>query len=205
MKQQGLALDTPDGENLPLADAELVFYKQVLGDEGITLLQHLIRDIAWRQEHITLFGKRHPQPRLSAWYGDPEASYRYSGLDNTPGAWTDDLQYLRQRVQQTSGYRFNSVLLNYYRDGNDAMGQHSDDEPELGTEPVIASLSLGATRRMRFTHRQRRFEPLALDLEHGSLLLMAGATQRNWKHGISRTKRHCGPRVNLTFRRIIAW
>lgn len=192
------------GENIPLNGAQLVLYKDIQLREKTAILQRLIRDIAWRQEHITLFGKRHPQPRLIAWHGDPNASYRYSGLDNTPADWTQDLQYLRERVQDSCGHQFNSVLLNYYRDGSDAMGQHADDELELGPEPVIASLSLGATRRLRFTHRQRQLDSLALDLVHGSLLLMAGATQRNWKHGISRTRRPCGPRVNLTFRQILS-
>ncbi len=203
MTQPGQPLEFPPGEDLPLPDGQLRLYHKVIKDTDGTLLARLVRAIAWRQESITLFGKRHLQPRLSAWYGDPDASYRYSGLDNSPLAWTEELLALRERVQATCGQRFNSVLLNYYRDGSDAMGMHADDEPELGPEPIIASLSLGATRRLRFVHRERRFEPLALDLESGSLLLMSGNTQQNWKHGISRTRRPCGPRVNLTFRRVL--
>jgi alkylated DNA repair dioxygenase AlkB len=203
MTQPGLPLEHPGAEHLYLPEGRLTLYRRVVPDPDGLLLARLIDAIAWRQEQITLFGKSHPQPRLSAWYGDPDASYRYSGLDNTPVPWTGSLQLLRRRVQDTCGHCFNSVLLNYYRDGADAMGMHADDEPELGPEPVIASLSLGATRRMRFVHQRRLFEPLALELEHGSLLLMAGATQRNWKHGISRTRRACGPRVNLTFRQVM--
>ncbi len=202
MTQPGQALDATPGKDIPLPGAQLTLYHHVIPDDGEVLLARLINDVAWRQERITLFGKSHLQPRLSAWYGDPTASYRYSGLDNSPQPWTPELLTLRERVQAICGQRFNSVLLNQYRDGNDAMGMHADDESELGPAPAIASLSLGATRRMRFVHRQREFEPLALDLEHGSLLLMAGATQDNWKHGIARTRRACGPRVNLTFRYI---
>jgi alkylated DNA repair dioxygenase AlkB len=190
-------------EKIALPDGELLLYRQMAIAETVELLQRLIADIDWRQESISLFGKRHLQPRLSAWYGDPDSNYRYSGLDNTPQAWTTDLQSLREQVEASCGYRFNSVLLNYYRDGLDSMGMHADDEPELGPDPVIASLSLGATRRMRFSHRHGGHAPLNLPLEGGSLLLMTGPTQRNWKHGINKTRRPCGPRVNLTFRRIL--
>ena len=203
MAKAGQAPDNKPGEDITLPEARLVLHRQVVPDDDGALLERLIREIHWRQESITLFGKRHLQPRLSAWYGNPGASYRYSGLDNTPLPWTVDLQTLRQRVQTTCGHQFNSVLLNYYRDGSDAMGMHADDEPELGTEPVIASLSLGAPRRMRFVHRRREHQPLNLVLEPGSLLIMSGLTQSNWKHGINRTQRPCGPRVNLTFRRIL--
>lgn len=204
MTQAGQSIETARAETIPLAGASLLLYRQILPGNAKALLQQLLAETGWRQEQITLFGKRHWQPRLSAWYGDPQAHYRYSGLDNNPQPWTEELLQLRSLVQATCGHTFNSVLLNYYRDGNDAMGMHSDDEPELGPEPVIASLSLGATRRMRFVHRQRLHEPLALDLESGSLLLMSGATQRNWKHGINRTRRPCGPRINLTFRQVLS-
>mgnify|MGYP001826598135 CR=1 FL=1 len=190
-------------EEITLPEGTLLLYRHAMAAQASDFLERLVRDVAWRQESITLFGKHHLQPRLSAWYGDPDASYRYSGLDNTPHPWTADLQTLRQSVQAICGHRFNSVLLNYYRNGNDAMGMHADDEPELGPQPVIASLSLGAPRRMRFIHRKRTHPPLNLVLEPGSLLIMSGATQRNWKHGINRSKRICGPRVNLTFRRIL--
>ena len=204
MTQPGQARGLNRGETITLPQARLVLYRQAVPDDDGALLERLVREINWRQESITLFGKRHLQPRLSAWYGNPGARYRYSGLNNTPLPWTADLQYLRQKVQTTCDHQFNSVLLNYYRDGSDAMGMHADDEPELGVEPLIASLSLGAPRRMRFVHRRREHPPMNLVLEPGSLLVMSGPTQVNWKHGINRTRRPCGPRVNLTFRRILA-
>jgi alkylated DNA repair dioxygenase AlkB len=155
------------------------------------------------QEDITVFGKTHPQPRLVAWHGDPGASYTYSGIHHEPVPWTPLLQGLREKVEDISQHHFNSVLLNYYRDGRDSMGLHADDEPELGRDPVIASLSLGEQRSLYFRHRSRRdLDNLNLSLPDGSLLIMSGATQENWKHGMRKLSRHCGPRVNLTFRLI---
>lgn len=185
-----------------LPDAELVFFEQVsLGCDGDQLLQNLIEDTPWQAEDIVVFGKTYPQPRLIAWYGDDGASYTYSGIPHEPMPWTEKLLRLRRRVESLAGSRFNSVLLNYYRDGRDSMGMHADDEPELGPEPVIASLSLGAERKLVFRHRRRRdLDNFDLALPSGSLLVMKGSTQRNWKHGIRKLTRPCGPRVNLTFR-----
>jgi alkylated DNA repair dioxygenase AlkB len=164
----------------------------------------LIAQTPWRQESIEVWGRTHPQPRLTAWYGDDGASYAYSGLSLAPLRWTPLLASIKQQVEACCEHRFNSVLLNYYRDHRDSMGMHADDEPELGPEPVIASLSLGEQRVLRFRHRYDSGEPaVKLPLDDGSLLLMSGATQRNWKHGIDKLSRFCGPRVNLTFRRIV--
>lgn len=197
------ASDEPVG--VPLPDAELAYVGQIpLGCEPGELLGKLIRDVGWRQEHITMFGRTLRQPRLVAWYGDAQARYAYSGTVLEPVPWTGMLSSLRDAVEQAAGGRFNSVLLNYYRDGNDAMGLHADDEPELGPAPVIASLSLGATRTLYFRHRTRRdLATFNLSLPSGSLLVMRGTTQQYWKHGLRRVSRPCGPRVNLTFRRII--
>jgi alkylated DNA repair dioxygenase AlkB len=160
-------------------------------------------DTAWQQETILLWGKRIPQPRLTAWVGDADAAYTYSGLHLEPQPWPPLLTALRERVQAASGAAFNSVLLNLYRDGRDSMGLHSDDEPELGLRPVIASLSLGAEREILFRHKTRRdLKLLRLPLPSGSLLIMRGDTQRDWKHGIEKTRQPCGPRINLTFRQI---
>ena len=158
--------------------------------------------LAWRQETLRLFGRSIPQPRLSTWYGDPGAHYRYSGLHLDPLPWHPALHALRTRLRRRLGHDFNSVLANRYRYGRDSMGWHSDDEPELGDEPLIASLSLGATRRFRLRHRARG-ETLDLDLDHGSLLIMAGTLQRHWQHQLPRTRRPLGERLNLTFRRIL--
>ncbi len=159
--------------------------------------------VDWRQYSIRICGKQVASPRLSAWYGDPDAHYSYSGLSLEPRPWLPVILELKTRVEAACNAPFNSVLLNLYRDGADSMGWHSDDEPELGERPVIASLSLGATRRFRLRHRRRKeLEPVAIDLDDGSLLIMEGDTQRCWKHHLPKSKRVAEPRVNLTFRNI---
>jgi alkylated DNA repair dioxygenase AlkB len=159
--------------------------------------------VDWEQHLIRIHGREIASPRLSAWYGDPDAHYSYSGLSLEPRPWLPVIADLKARVETACGAPFNSVLLNLYRDGVDSMGWHSDDEHELGERPVIASLSLGATRRFRLRHRRRKeLEPVAIDLESGSLLIMKGDTQRFWKHQIAKTRRVVEARVNLTFRNI---
>ncbi|KAA1192001.1 alpha-ketoglutarate-dependent dioxygenase AlkB [Pseudohalioglobus sediminis] len=187
---------------LPGADLTLLRSPD-LGLPARELLSRLLAETPWRQETITLFGKTHLQPRLLAWYGDPDAVYRYSGKTHQPLPWTETLTALRQRMEALAGARFNSVLLNYYRDQRDSMGLHADDEPELGPQPVIASISLGEERKLYFRHkRQREMQGLDVPLPDGSVLLMRGDTQANWKHGVRKLWRHCEPRVNLTFRRV---
>jgi alkylated DNA repair dioxygenase AlkB len=177
-----------------------------LGVATDELLADLIQNTPWRQEQVTVWGKSHPQPRLIAWYGDAALRYSYSGITLTALPWTPALQALRRQLEAHSGAAFNSVLLNYYRDQRDSMGLHADDEPELGSQPVIASLSLGATRTLVFKHRRApAVADVRLPLTSGSLLLMRGATQACWKHGINKQTRGCGPRVNLTFRRVITF
>jgi len=157
--------------------------------------------VEWRQHIIRIRGRKIASPRLSAWHGDSDAHYRYSGLSLEPRPWFPIILELKTRVEAACEAPFNSVLLNLYRDGFDSMGWHSDDEPELGERPVIASLSLGATRRFRLRHQTRRnLEPVSIDLENGSLLIMQGDTQRFWKHQVPKTKRTVEPRINLTFR-----
>jgi alkylated DNA repair dioxygenase AlkB len=182
-----------DGAFLPVAAADL-------------LLAQLLCEIDWQQRSITLFGKQIPQPRLVAWYGDPGASYTYSGLTWEPLAWTEALRSLKSQVETAAGsmlgrrVEFNSVLLNLYRDGQDSMGWHSDDEPELERNPEIASVSLGATRRFALQHKRRKALKHRLDLTHGSLLVMAGETQHHWRHQVAKTTKVLEPRINLTFR-----
>ncbi len=149
-----------------------------------------------------MFGRPVRVPRLVAWHGDPVAVYTYSGTEHRPLPWTPVLVRVRRRVEALTGHEFNAVLLNLYRDGRDGMGWHSDDEPELGPEPVVASASFGATRRFCLRHRRRRESRLDLPLGHGSLLLMHGATQRHWLHAVPKTRAPVGPRVNLTFRTV---
>lgn len=194
--------DSSAGERLDLTDADLVFWPRIeLDGNPDAIMQSLIDSCDWRQERIVVYGKPYLQPRLSAWHGD--LPYRYSGIRLEPQPWTPLLERLRRRVEGVTACRFNSVLLNLYRDGNDSMGLHSDDERELGARPAIASLSLGGTRDFIMRHRHRRdLESLKIPLHCGSLLLMRGDTQRNWRHGINRTRRDCGARLNLTFRRV---
>ncbi len=190
--------------SIELPDADICYWPSIdLGASNEFILQQLIEQVPWRSEVITLWGKQHQQPRLTAWFGDPGASYTYSGLSLEPLPWTDLLSSIRSRVEALSQASFNSVLLNYYRDHRDSMGMHSDDEPELGRNPVIASVSLGEQRTLVLKHRfKKELKPVHMSLHSGSLLLMQGATQHFWKHGINKLSLPCGPRVNLTFRRI---
>jgi alkylated DNA repair dioxygenase AlkB len=189
-------------QRLPMVDAELLFWSGTdLGQDYNHLLNTLISDSNWRHEEITVYGKAYRQPRLSAWYGD--LGYSYSGIRLEPEPWTPTLLNIRQQVQKLAGQDFNSVLLNYYRDQNDRMGMHSDDESELGQRPVIASLSLGETRTLLLRHKTRKdLKTIKLPLPSGSLLVMRGDTQQHWRHGISAERPHCGARINLTFRTV---
>ena len=191
----------PDLPEIP--DANLRFEPQWLpASEADALLDALREQIAWETHRIRIFGREHDSPRLSCWIGDAGASYVYSRVRFEPRPWPTALAALRARIDEASGVAMNSVLANLYRSGQDAMGWHSDDEPELGARPVIASLSLGATRRFRFRHRRDHSRTFAIELPHGSLLLMSGDTQANWQHALPRTAKPVAPRLNLTFRRI---
>lgn len=192
-----------DFERLPMPDGELYLLQQLeLARPHDEILEELIRGTPWRAKSVKIWGKTVPQPRLVAWYGSE--IYSYSGITMKPEAWTDTLMEIRTRVEEAVLDTFNSVLLNYYRDRRDSMGLHSDDEPELGRSPVIASLSLGEQRNLIFKHKTRKeLGTVKLPLPSGSLLLMKGLTQRHWKHGIPKETRICGPRVNLTFRKIL--
>jgi alkylated DNA repair dioxygenase AlkB len=193
-------------ERVRMPDADMFYLDRlVLAGSDTEILRRLIAEIAWRSEEIVMWGRKLPQPRLTAWYGDPGRSYAYSGLRLDPLPWTPLLLDIKTRVEETAGSTFNSVLLNYYRDHHDSIGFHSDDEPELGDRPIIASLSLGAERTFILKHKTLgRLGRVQLRLAPGSLLLMSGDTQRCWRHGILKESRTCGPRVNLTFRRIIS-
>ena len=163
----------------------------------------LRRDTKWVQRRMWMYGRWVDQPRLTAWHGDPSRVYKYSGIKEIPMPWTDLLRELKRRTEDCTDEEFNSVLLNLYRDQNDSMGFHSDDEKELGPEPAIASLSFGATRTFIFKHKTRKdLKPVSIPLPEGSVLMMRGPTQRHWKHAINRESQTCGPRINLTFRKI---
>jgi alkylated DNA repair dioxygenase AlkB len=200
----GLLFDTEALEPLDLPGGEIRYAPTLdLGASPARLFSALRSELDWREETIFIFGREVRQPRLLAWYGDPEARYRYSGRLHHPLPWTARLLELKQIVEGFAGAPFNSVLANLYRDGNDSMGLHADDEPELGERPVIASLSLGEERTFRLRHRRdRRIASRQLTLASGSLLVMAGDTQRNWKHEVPKSRRALGPRINLTFRQV---
>lgn len=167
--------------------------------ESDDLLLALLEEVTWSSHELVLFGRKVTEPRLSAWVADEGVAYTYSGMPRRPDPWSPTLFRLRQTAEATTGSKFNSVLANLYRSGDDAMGWHADDEPELGRDPVIASLSFGDERRFDFRHRTTG-ESVSVTLPHGSLLVMSGPTQANWKHRIARTKKSHNPRVNLTFR-----
>lgn len=193
-------LGRPPGPNLLPGDGEAVLYPDFLGpEEADALYRTLEAGLAWRQETATLFGRRIPVPRLTAWYGD--LAYRYSGITHQPAPWPAVLAGLADRLAPFS-IRPNALLANLYRDGRDSMSWHSDDEPELGPRPAIASISLGTTRRFALRHRRTR-EVVAVDLGPGSLLVMAGDCQACWHHALPKTAAAVGPRINLTFRRMI--
>jgi alkylated DNA repair dioxygenase AlkB len=186
---------------IPIEDGELAMLPQLpFPISNAAVLARLIDETPWRADTIVVYGKRYLQPRLTAWYGS--ASYTYSGLTLQALPMTPLLRALQAAVERVTGQRYNSVLLNYYRNGADSMGMHSDDEPELGPQPVIASLSFGGTRRFVLRHK-RLGKTLRLDLTDGSLLLMAGSLQAHWQHGINKSATMTAPRVNLTFRHVL--
>lgn len=203
-KYSELFSDRQELEPIPIADADISFMRSFYSKRVADLyLEILLQETLWRQETIKIWGKEHLQPRLVAWYGDNGARYSYSGISMEPNAWTHALLSIKSDVERITGARFNSVLINLYRDQQDSVGWHSDDEHELGRNPVIGSLSLGETRTFKLKHKSKKQEKqYAFDLTNGSLLVMAGATQKHWLHSVDKEHVVKGPRINLTFRRI---
>ncbi len=196
------SLQPPTSRNLLPRDGEALYVARFLSDdEAAALFDVLLQSLAWQQPQLRIFGRIVAAPRLEAWYGDPGASYRYSGLAHDPIPWTVELQNLRKRVQAAADTEFNSVLANLYRTGTDSNGWHADDEPELGTNPIIASISLGTARPFLLRHRASG-ERIEVALEPGSLLIMQGATQQCWQHSIPKQPTVQTSRINLTFRRV---
>jgi alkylated DNA repair dioxygenase AlkB len=172
--------------------------------ESTVLFSQLQNETLWQQRYLTIYGKTFPEPRLTAWYGNEGKNYSYSGIKLNPLPWTPLLLSIKARVDDVARLTFNSVLLNLYRDGRDSNGWHQDNEPELGKNPVIASVSFGAVRRFQMRHKTRKdLDKLDIELPHGSLLLMAGVTQHHWQHQIPKTAKPVGARINLTFRVIL--
>lgn len=187
-------------QTFALAGADVRLRRFCGAAEAQQWFERLRTEVPWERHRVRLFGREIDAPRLSCWIGDAAAVYTYSGTRFVPRAWTPACAELRDRVSALCGESYNSVLGNLYRDGSDSMGWHSDDEVELGPQPCIASLSFGAARRFRLRHRRDPMLRLELDLEPGSLLRMAGATQRNYRHDLPKTARAVGPRINLTYR-----
>ena len=193
-------------ESINLPDAEITYFDRFFPVENSDrLLDSLINQIQWKQNTIRFYGKESPVPRLEAWYGDPGMSYSYSGIRMDPLPWTEDLVEITKIIEPVSMTTFNSVLINFYRDGKDRVAWHSDDEKELGKKPIIGSVSFGAERKFKLRHKKYRENGLRSEimLKHGSFLLMSGSTQSHWAHEIPRTAKPLGPRVNLTYRKII--
>ncbi len=208
MRQQDLlAGQNPTCLTVELSGADVRLYPDLLLERSDEWFKALGEQIDWQQHRLTLFGRTMNAPRLSAWYGEPDAHYAYSNIKLQPKAWLTPLLEIKQIVEASSGEKFNSVLANLYRSGKDSMGWHADDEVELGDQPVIASVSLGAQRHMRWRHKQRAFAPQSTDLPNGSLLLMRGETQRYWQHCVPKiagydSARNSSERINLTYRRV---
>lgn len=186
--------------DMPEADVRLFerFFDEA---ESRQFFAKLVESVAWQQDDFTIHGKTIPVPRLTAWYGNDRKRYSYSGLTFHAEPWSPVLTEIKRRVEAESGTRFDTALLNYYRDGRDSVQWHSDDEPELGRNPVIASVSFGATRVFRMKHlRRKELSRVDIPLHDGSLLLMQGSTQHYWKHQVPKTTKPVGPRINITFR-----
>ena len=188
-----------------LPDADMALFENFFtNQESEKLHQNLIENIQWRQDKIKMFGKLIDQPRLTAFYGNTNKDYSYSGIVMKPIDWNEDLLFIKNRVEEIVKINFTNVLLNYYRDGKDSMGWHSDDEKELGQNPVICSVSFGESRVFQMRHKFRKeIKKVDIPLTNGSFLLMKGATQHFWQHQIPKTTRNLESRINLTFRVIV--
>ncbi|MEM7087880.1 MAG: alpha-ketoglutarate-dependent dioxygenase AlkB [Bacteroidota bacterium] len=186
---------------LPLPDAAITYYPQFIETAYASeVFKKLLNETTWLQDDIKIFGKVYKQPRLTALYGDEGKSYSYSNITMYPKPMTPLLKEIKTKIERVTQTVFNTVLLNLYRDGNDSNGWHSDDEKELGKNPVIASVSLGAKRNFKLKHKGDKKLNFKIFLNHGSLLLMEGATQHHWLHELPKSKKITEPRINLTFR-----
>jgi alkylated DNA repair dioxygenase AlkB len=186
---------------LNMPDADISYFPNFFSFEESKLLYHnLTEKIKWQQDFIKIYGKTIPLPRLTAWYGETEKNYTYSGILMKPHKWNNDLLIIKEKIEKIAKVNFNSVLLNLYRNGADSVAWHADDEPELGINPVIASVSFGETRIFQFKHQENQALKSQIALENGSLLLMQDTTQHKWLHQIPKTTKILKPRINLTFR-----
>jgi len=184
-------------KNLLPFDGEVLFYPNFFKQD---VFEQLVNETPWKQDKMKIYGKEVNFPRLTAWYGESDEVYVYSGVVNVPVRFSPLLLDIKQAAERQSGHRFNTALLNYYRDGNDSMGWHSDDETELGGNPVIASVSFGASRVFQFKHKRDKNAKVSISLNNGDLLIMRGQTQHHWLHQVPKTSKMQGARINITFR-----
>jgi len=187
--------------DLKLEDGDAVYYPDIFGKiEANSYFNILLNQLTWQQDSITLFGKTHLQPRLTALYANNSNPYSYSNIIMQPKPFSKSLLEIKEKVETLSQVTFTSCLANLYRNGSDSNGWHADNEKELGVQPVIASVSFGAERYFHLKHRAKKTLKHKIKLEHGSLLLMKGTTQDFWLHQIPKTNKEIGQRINLTFR-----
>jgi alkylated DNA repair dioxygenase AlkB len=189
-------------ELLPFDGSALLFPKLLEPTQTLQIFQQIMEETPWEMPEMVMFGKKYSQAGLSTWFTNTNVSYVYSGITRIPHAMTPVLHGVMSQCALASGAEYNSVLVNLYRDGNDSVSWHSDNEEINGSEPTIASVSLGATRRFDLRHKESG-ETVRVDLEDGSLLVMSGLSQHCWVHQIAKTKAKVGPRINLTFRRVM--
>jgi len=183
-----------------IENGEYIFYPNFFSkSESDILLNGLMTNVAWKQESMNMYGKKINFPRLTAWYGNNDKPYSFSGITLKPLPWTSEILTIKNKVELVAQIEFNSVLLNLYRDGNDSISWHTDAEKELGKNPIIASVNFGATRKFQLRHIKTK-EKLEIELTHGSLLIMQGELQHNWQHQVPKTSKLVGERINLTFR-----
>ncbi len=195
------SIKSMEKEVLSMPDADVIFYRNFFNQqESYEFFQALFNEIKWRQDKIKMYGKELNLPRKTAWYGDRDKPYTFSGIHLEPEPWTPMLLQIKEKIEDIAEVKFNSVLLNLYRDGNDGISWHTDAEPELGTNPIIASVSFGGARRFMFRHKQNKDLKTEVELTDGSFLVMAGTTQHFWQHQIPKTSKKVQPRINLTFR-----
>jgi len=194
----------PGNEAGPVLPKDILDYKPGLfnAQQSHDIMQKLLTETPWKQESQQMYGRMVKTPRLTAWYGDASSYYQFSGSKFTPYPWTSELLTIKSRIEPEAGMKFNSVLLNYYRDGNDSVAWHSDDEPELGANPVIASVNFGQERRFDIRNKKDHTLKYSVLLQNGSLLIMKGDLQHQWEHQIAKSLKITKPRINLTFRLI---
>ena len=197
---QSSFFNNPEQNLLPYK-GEVFFYPQFFSkEESDNYLKKLLSEIPWKQEPIKIFGKTVMQPTLTAWYGDEDKTYTYSGITMKPHQWSSLLRTIKEKIETVSPVKYTSALLNLYRNGLDSMGWHRDNEKELGINPVIASVSFGSTRTFKLRDYHNKNVVKILELTHGSLLLMMGETQHYWEHHVPKTSAPVKERVNITFR-----